>query len=219
MKSILTVKPGMRFGRLTAVEEVGRDKHGQSKWLFRCDCGKEKIIIRYSVVKGRTKSCGCLNYEVNKSGNNRRTHGETNTRLYGIWQAMKSRCNAPIGSNNWKWYSSKGITVCDEWKEYKPFRDWALNNGYNDTLTIDRIDSNGDYEPSNCRWATLAEQANNKSTNRIITYNNETHTLREWSDITHINYSMLATRYWRGDRGDQLFRAPERLHHRKAVNS
>lgn len=219
MRSICTVKSGMRFNRLTAIREIGHDKYGQSKWLFRCDCGNEKIITRYSVVSGRTKSCGCFQDEVRKSGDLRRQHGAIGTRLYGIWKGMRVRCRAPVGSRNWRWYSSKGIKVCAEWDDFRSFYKWAMENGYNDTLTIDRIDSDGDYEPSNCRWITQKEQANNRSCTRRVPYNGETHTLREWSEITHIKYSVLNSRYWLGDRGDRLFRTPRKSPVRKAVNS
>lgn len=210
MKTVCTVESGMKFNRLTAIREAGRDKNGHSLWLFKCDCGKEKIIERYQVVKGGTKSCGCWNDEVRKSGDNRRDHGKCNSRLYRIWQAMKSRCNAPVGSENWKWYTKKGIKVCDEWQTFKPFQEWALNNGYDDTLTIDRIDVNGNYEPCNCRWASLKQQANNRNDNPHIQYQGETHTISEWSDITGIRYQILAQRYWKGDRDDRLFRKPRK---------
>ena len=147
----------------------------------------------------------------------RRQHGAIGTRLYSIWKGMRSRCAAPVGTHNFRWYSSKGIKVCAEWDDYKSFYKWAMENGYDDTLTIDRIDSDGDYEPSNCRWATKKEQANNRSCTRRVSYNGETHTLSEWSEITHIKYSILNSRYWVGDRGDRLFRTPRKSSPRKAV--
>lgn len=162
MKLKSYMESGMKFNRWTAIKPMGKDKTGHTTWLFKCDCGNEKIITRYEVYSGRSKSCGCLNDEVRKSGNNRRYHNDCNTRLYRIWQAMKSRCNAPETSPNWKWYSSKGVKVCKEWQKYPPFKEWALANGYMDNLSIDRIDPYGNYEPSNCRWATAKEQANNK---------------------------------------------------------
>ena len=119
--------------------------------------------------------------------------GTIGSRLYMIWNTMKQRCYVK-SSTSYKRYGAKGITVCDEWRySFYAFRDWALANGYSDELTIDRIDSKGSYEPNNCRWATYKEQANNTSKNRKFTYNGETHTIPEWSDIVGIN--AMALRY------------------------
>ena len=109
------------------------------------------------------------------------------TRLYRIWNGMKARCYTP-GTEAYKKYGAKGITVCDEWRnDFRVFYDWALNNGYSDELQIDRIDFRGNYEPSNCRWVNLKQQANNKSNVNFLTYNGETKTISEWSEITHIS--------------------------------
>ena len=119
--------------------------------------------------------------------------GTIGSRLYMIWNTMKQRCYVK-SSTSYKRYGAKGITVCDEWRNsFYAFRDWALANGYSDELTIDRIDSRGNYEPTNCRWATYKEQANNTSKNIKFTYNGETHTIPEWSDIVGIN--AMALRY------------------------
>ena len=106
---------------------------------------------------------------------------------------MKERCYNP-NRNSYCWYGAKGICVCDEWDDFENFYDWSMNNGYSDELTIDRIDSNGNYCPENCRWSTDREQANNRSTNRIIEYNGESHTLEEWSRITGIASSTIRMR-------------------------
>ena len=132
-------------------------------------------------------------------------HGERYSRLYAIWCHMKARC---CNSNNhaYNLYGGRGITICDEWKNnYSAFKDWAINNGYKDNLTIDRIDVNGNYEPKNCKWATRKEQANNTRTNRYITYNNETHTLAEWSDITGIQRDVIKSRIEKGWNLDDVF--------------
>ena len=105
----------------------------------------------------------------------------------------KERCYNP-NRNSYCWYGAKGICVCDEWDDFENFYDWSMNNGYSDELTIDRIDSNGNYCPENCRWSTDREQANNRSTNRIIKYNGESHTLEEWSRITGIASSTIRMR-------------------------
>ena len=172
---------GMKYGKLTAIRPTDkRTKAGTICWLFKCDCGNTKIISMNAVRSGGVKGCGCMN----------RTHGETKTRLHTIWVNMRMRCK-----HNYPNYGAKGISVCKEWENYKDFREWALSHGYSDELTIDRIDSNGNYEPSNCRWATYKEQANNISRNRKITINGECHNLREWCRI--LNNVSVATVYRR----------------------
>jgi len=109
------------------------------------------------------------------------------TRLYRIWNHIKDRCLNP-NSDAFKHYGARNISICSEWKQdISAFYKWAIENGYNDNLTIDRIDNNGNYEPNNCRWVDIKTQANNKRNNHLITYNNETHTLAEWGRITNIN--------------------------------
>ena len=160
-------RTGQRCGRLTAIKHVGKDKHGHAIWRCRCDCGNYINVSSVVFSKGSTqKSCGCLNTEVRKSGNNRRVHGGSGTRLYRIWKSMHTRCYN-TNSPDYKTYGS--ISICDEWlHDFNTFRTWALENGYNDTLSIDRIDPTGDYCPDNCRWADDKTQANNRTNNRII---------------------------------------------------
>lgn len=147
-----------KFNRLTAIRRLDKDSNGHGRWLFKCDCGNEKIIDMTSVIRGLTKSCGYLNQEVRLSGNNRRQHGMHGTRIYRIWKAMHARCNHPVGKST----CYKDVSYCKEWEQFGPFYEWAMLNGYRDDLTIDRINPYGNYEPSNCRWATWEEQANNK---------------------------------------------------------
>lgn len=125
-------------------------------------------------------------------------HGLCHTRLYHIWNSMKQRCSNPKNIS-FRYYGGKGISVCKEWQEdFSAFRHWALSNGYADNLSIDRRDSNGNYCPENCTWATSKEQQNNTSYNRLYSYNGETHNVMQWSEITGISPNMLYKRLLRG---------------------
>lgn len=124
-------------------------------------------------------------------------HGMSHSRLYQIWNAMRQRCENPKAIS-YKYYGKKGISVCKEWKEFKNFCAWALNNGYAANLTLDRKDSNGNYEPSNCRWATNKEQQNNTSYNRLYTYNGETLNVMQWAKKFGLPPNMLYKRLLRG---------------------
>ena len=167
---------GEKFGKLTVVEFAGfyveKDGKRQSKCKCKCDCGNEVIVLRSSLKKGHTTSCGCSRKGINTK------HGHCRDRIYIIWGNIKNRCLNP-NISAYKHYGGRGVTVCDEWKEFQPFYDWAMATGYSDDLTIDRIDVNGNYEPSNCRWANKKTQANNKTTSRYITYNGKTQTLSQ----------------------------------------
>jgi hypothetical protein len=147
-------------------------------------------------------------------------HGGKGTKLYEVWCSMKSRCDDPKLSV-YKYYGGKGVSVCAEWKEsFISFRNWAYKNGYKEGLTIDRIDNNGNYEPSNCRWVTMKEQANNQSHTLKIEYKGETKTLTEWSEKLGINRFTLYHRiYKRGWTIDRAFteKASFDRHHRTAL--
>lgn len=150
---------GRKIGRLTVVCRVVA-KNKRTMWLCKCDCGNETVVDGYNLKTGHTRSCGCLQRERTSSAN--KTHANRNTRLYRIWICMKNRCYQH-SYHGFKHYGGRGITVCAEWLDsFEAFRDWALANGYADSLSIDRIDVNGNYCPENCRWATMAEQNQNK---------------------------------------------------------
>lgn len=197
MMGKIDIASGDRFGRWTVIKETAPIEFSAGKFfryfLCRCDCGKESIVRAYNLKNGRSKSCGCYMRDFNKENRKKFPGDASKTRIYTIWNGIKCRCYTK-SSTSYKTYGAKGITICDEWKDdFMAFYNWALSNGYSDDLTIDRIDSKGNYEPSNCRWATYKEQANNISTNSRFAYNGEEHTIHEWADIVGIN--AMALRY------------------------
>lgn len=153
-----------KFGRLTVLKKASYRHRTNPVWICRCECGNQTAVIQENLLNGHTKSCGCLSKDT--ASRNNSTHRESHSRLYGVWRSMKARCQNPkIGQ--YKNYGGRGISVCEEWQQYEQFRDWALSHGYDPNApfgkcTIDRIDNDGDYEPSNCRWVDFKTQAQNK---------------------------------------------------------
>lgn len=182
---------GTRYGLLTVVGRVENSKNGSSRWLCRCDCGNERIHSAGTLNYGVVFSCGCYGKE--RRLQKQTTHGKSKTKLYRVWSSMKDRCSRP-SCKAFKYYGGKGISLCKEWMDYQTFYDWAMANGYAEGLTIDRIDVNGNYEPSNCRWATRGVQANNTTANRLLDCNGVSHTASEWSRIVGIPYTRLMRR-------------------------
>lgn len=179
---------GNRFGNLVVAEKV-KIGCGQYKWKCVCDCGKEHLVNTYHLQHGDIKSCGCMHHKYG--------HGQTNTRLYHIWCTMKARCNRPT-AQKYNRYGGRGIKLCDEWQTFENFHEWAINNGYAENLSIDRIDNDKGYYPENCRWATNIEQANNTSKTRRVNAFGETHTIREWSAITGVDFKLISRRLAKG---------------------
>lgn len=176
---------GQKFGRLTAIRDTGKRKNAQVVWMCKCDCGEEKEVRGEDLRSGSIKSCGCLKKDSLR---------EKNLRLYSIWHNMKDRCYNK-NSTSYKTYGRLGVVVCEEWKNsFESFCDWAVSNGYKDGLTIDRIDVKGNYEPTNCRWASYKEQNNNKKNNRFISFKGVTMTLKQWSEELNIPYHTLGNR-------------------------
>lgn len=180
-----------RFGKLSVVGLFGKDRRGEYRWLCRCECGNEVVVLGSHLRKGDTVSCGC----VMKTTNLR--HGQSRTRLYKIWQHMKTRCDNP-NFDHYDCYGGRGITYCAEWNDFLNFKEWAESNGYADHLSIDRIDVNGNYEPNNCRWTTMTNQHKHTRKAILIPHNGEVHTLREWASILNMPKSTVQSRYKRG---------------------
>ena len=199
---------GLRFGKWTAIfraeDHITKSGYHFTKWFCRCDCGTEKAVTANSLLSGRSSSCGC-----DKSANaitakkNFTTHGETKTRLYQIWAGMRKRCNNQ-NSYNYKHYGGRGISVCSEWDDFLAFKEWAVNNGYDDSLSIDRIDVDGDYTPLNCRWADNITQANNKRTNHKIEHNGVIYTVAELARLIEVPYDYLCENYNKGRTVDEI---------------
>ena len=184
---------GQKFGRLTAVEKAGKYRDRHILWLCECECGNTCQVPSNVLKKGEVRSCGCLLREAQHIPKNKK-HGLSKSRIYQIWRDMRARCE---NENNKRYhrYGERGIKVCDEWRsDFRNFYEWAVENGYNETLTIDRKDNEGNYEPSNCRWLNKKEQNNNTSRNNIVEYNGEKHTVAEWADILNIKYQTLSGR-------------------------
>lgn len=198
---------GQRFEKLTVLSKAYSKKAKRGTRVYYncvCDCGNKTVVAAANLRTGKVKSCGCIKAERLK--NDYTKHGKSHkSRLYNIWVGMRQRCyNSKALA--YKYYGGRGIAVCEEWRnDFLTFYNWAMANGYNDNLTIDRVNVNGNYEPLNCRWVNTEEQANNTRANHLITYNNETHTMAEWARIYNINYSTLRARVRRGVNGVFLF--------------
>ena len=200
---------GNRYGRLLVLERSdGID--GRAAWLCECDCGNHVIVKGKELRNGHTRSCGCLIHDITVNRNTK--HGDatrsSRTRLYGIWLNMIARCNNP-GRAQYKNYGGRGISVCDEWqKSYESFKNWAMQSGYCDDFTIDRMDVDGLYCPDNCRWVNRKTQNNNKRNNIVVEFRGERHSISEWSQITNIKYSTLYMRLvhygWTPERALQI---------------
>lgn len=198
------IQEGERIGRLTIIKEVEPikyKKYNERRVLCRCDCGTLKTVSFYQLKHGRIFSCGCYLKEIaSERGKSSLKYNKeaTSSRLYSIWHGMKCRCNTKT-SGSYNRYGKRGVRVCEEWNnDFIPFYNWAIENGYSDGLTIDRIDTNGDYKPSNCRWVDYIVQANNRRTSVYLSYNGETHTVSEWSRILNVKNSVIYRRRKKG---------------------
>ena len=199
---------GKRFGRLVAKERTRRN--GKVSWICTCDCGSTTVVLTNRLTSGKTRSCGCLLSDYLES-TKEFTFGESYTRIYKIHQGMLRRCSPSYhGAEH---YYEKGVRVCDEWTGehgYEHFKEWSLANGYDEDkpwteMTLDRIDNNGNYEPSNCRWTTSKQQCNNMSTNVFFTYMGKTQTMKQWCEELDLSYGMVKARHRKGIEPPELF--------------
>lgn len=199
---------GQRFGKLVVLGlSEKRGKSGHKYYRCLCDCGKEKDISASHLVTGASKSCGCGVLLALKKRNT--THGMSRSRLFTIWMGMKRRCMNP-NEKSYVYYGGRGISICDEWKaDFMAFHDWSVNNGYAENLSIDRIDSDGNYEPSNCRWVPLSEQNRNKRDNHLVTINGKTQLMSDWCKESKVSMTTVYERLRKGYKIEDALFAPD----------
>lgn len=200
---------GQRFGRWTVVSRAEkRPSSKQAMWTCKCDCGNMGYVSSQDLRTGISKSCGCYNIEVIKKRDTK--HGCSGTRLYNIWLGIRDRTKREANQNYYR-YGGRGIDIYPPWRDnFLEFKSWSDENGYDDTLTIDRIDNDRGYYPDNCRWTDYLTQANNTSKNLYIILDGEKHTLSEWCRIKNVDYSMVRGRIKRGWEKDMWFIPPVR---------
>lgn len=181
MKTLIDLT-GKKFEKWTVIEK-GTFTNGKSYWLCQCECGTVKLVDGDTLRRGT--STGCL-----KCRTHFVKHGKSNEKIYWVWHGMIQRCEYP-NSKFYKNYGGRGVKVCEEWHEFKPFYDWAMANGYQQGVEIDRMNVDGNYEPSNCQWITHKAQQSNKTCNRIIEFNGILQTLQQWADSLGIKSNTL----------------------------
>lgn len=196
---------GLKFGLFSVIKR-GIDRIPLSgkrvtMWICKCDCGNLVSVKADSLKTSHSVSCGCRKIK----------HGFSHKeRLYDTWLNMKRRCYSQT-NKRFHQYGGRGIIVCDEWKDdYLSFREWAINSGYEDDLTIDRINVNGNYEPSNCQWATSREQANNTTRNKVIEYKGNSMTMSQWASKLGMSYGTINHRVQRGWNIERIVNTPQR---------
>lgn len=183
---------GMIFGQLTVLNyhELVKQLNGSRKayWDCKCSCGKRLMVKGNAMLSGNTKSCGHLKGEL---------HGDSSSRMYNIWCKMRARC-LNTSNNRFNHYGGRGISISKKWTKYSDFKDWALSNGYNKLLSIERINNNGNHTPSNCRWATQAEQVRNQRRSLILTHMGESMCAADWANKLGIPGSTIYSRLRKG---------------------
>lgn len=212
---------GKRHGLLTVISKA---THGRTVYVCKCDCGTIKEMTPYYFL--HDMSCGCLERENrNNLGAHNLTHGMTETRLYRTWCKMKERCNNP-NTEHYCRYGGRGIKVCEEWNtSFESFREWAYSAGYDENLngreqSIDRIDVNGNYEPSNCRWISHKEQCRNRTNNSYILLEGKAITISEFCETNGISYgAFVRRRLKKGLSAEQIVSDWRKKHDRSVAKS
>jgi hypothetical protein len=200
MPAKLLIKSGDKFGRLVVLKEI-KQKNKSRYFLCKCDCGKTTERCIKALIKNSISSCGCYQNEFNiKPRYKQRSdnYPYLKSRLYSIWTDIKKRCNN-TNTRAYKWYGAKGVKVCETWEnDFINFMNWSIKNNYSDELTIDRINSNGNYSPDNCRWVSMLVQNNNKSSNRLIEFENQQYTMSQLSRLLGVKYTTLVSKLNKG---------------------
>lgn len=181
-----------RFNRLIVLKRIEGLRNKRVMYLCKCDCGSEIEVRADSLRNGHTQSCGCLQREI--VGNNSTKHGHSHTRLYKIWGSMVQRCYNE-NHKHYKNYGGRGIKICKEWREdFGLFYQWAINNGYNKELQIDRINNDLYYQPDNCRFITAKQNNRNRRNTKVVEYKGKTKPLAEWCDELKKDYIVVLNR-------------------------
>lgn len=190
----LNVQPGMRFGQWSVIAYVSSSRHGDRMFRCLCDCGSIRLVSARELFNGYSLSCG---HATRFSGEEKRTHGQSESKVYKVWSSMKSRCLNPK-DQSYANYGGRGVTICNEWMGFEAFHAWAMLSGYKPGLTIERKDNDGNYSPENCTWIPKADQSNNRRMCKQIQYHGETHTMKDWALILGVPYHRLQSRLWHG---------------------
>lgn len=180
-----------KFNKLLVIDKAFT-KNREVYWKCICECGNTIYVSTANLNSNRVKSCGCLKLE--RLLERSTTHNKSKTRIYHIWKSMRQRCYNE-NDYSYKNYGGREIKVCDEWyNDFTAFYNWSIEHNYQENLTIDRIDNNGNYEPENCRWVSKLIQSNNTRFNKYITINNETKSLADWCRYYNLNYNSVEQR-------------------------
>lgn len=190
----LEISDGTRFGRLTVIEKsIERYKSGSVMWTCRCECGAITTVVGSLLLRGTTRSCGCLRSEIQIK--KRTTHGQSRTSLYHLWALMRGRCENP-DDVSYANYGGRGIAVCERWKTFENFAsDMAVRP---EGMTLDRIDNDGNYEPGNCRWATRSEQGRNTRRSLMLELRGEKKNVWDWAEMFGISGGAISKAIGRG---------------------
>jgi len=195
---------GQKFGDWTVLKRASNGKNRRTRWLCRCDCGKEQIITSSDLRAGKSKGCQSCHIKLIKT-----IHSKSSTFLHRFWRHIIERCENS-NHKSYKYYGGRGIGMCFEWRnDFLAFYNWAIANGYGKGLTIERIDNNGNYKPSNCRFATRKEQARNRRDNKLIKIGNKIKPICEWAEQAGFKYNTLWKRIKKGWPEDKLLKPVE----------